>query len=468
MTTALEAPPPSHNDGPPHHHAAEQAILGALLTGASPDEAPGLTAADYYHPGHERIHHAITTLTGALQPVDIITVADQLDPRDLLKIGGHSYLAELTQRACVPASISYYADLIVDTARRRKLAQLGTQLASAAYTGDDLPLAALLHDAAGAIDHLATETATTPDTMPGLTIDNFLAGDDEDDDYDWLIPGLLERTDRFILTAPEGVGKSTLLRQWGLQAAAGIHPITGEPCPPARVLILDLENSKKQTRRKLRPLHAKVAHQLQPSNLIVHCKTEGIDLTTPQDRAWLDDLLAHHQPDLLITGPIYKMAGGNPNDEEEAKPVAMHLDAMRARHGIALLLEAHPRKGEGGKKRPQEPFGWSGWMRWPEFGFYLSEDGELRPWRGMRDERLVPHQLQRGGEWPWSPVVNLSEQRWIQIRRAITDAGRRLSIRELQEATRIPRSSIQELLDARRNEFNKLVYDAEAEANNAK
>lgn len=466
MTTALEAPPPDHGDGPPHHHAAEQAILGALLTGATLDEAPNLTAADYYHPGHERIHEAIVRLVDDLKPVDPITVADTLAPRDLLRIGGPAYLHELVQRACVPASISYYADLVADAARRRRLGELGTRIRAAA--GTDEPIAALLHDATTWIDELATVGYHQPDTMPGLTIDNFLAGDDEDDDYDWLIPGLLERTDRFILTAPEGVGKSTLLRQWGLQAAAGIHPVTGEPCPPARVLILDLENSKKQTRRKLRPLHAKVAHQLQPSNLIIHCKTEGIDLTNPQDQAWLDDLLAHHQPDLLITGPIYKMASGNPNDEEEAKPVAMHLDAMRARHGIALLLEAHPRKGEGGKKRPQEPFGWSGWMRWPEFGFYLSEDGELRPWRGMRDERLVPHQLQRGGEWPWSPVVNLAEQRWIQIRRAITEAGRRLSIRELQEVTRIPRSSIQELLDARRHEFNKLVYDVEAEANNAK
>lgn len=457
-----EPPPDDGYQTTPADHA-EQAILGALLLDAPTDDAP--PPSDYRHPGHELIAHTIQAMRDDLKPVDTLTVADALGARDLLRLGGLPYLHELITKACVPASIAYYRDIITEAAGRRRLATLGTQLQAAAQAPGDLPLAALLHDAAGAIDNVAATSAPPqPESMPGLTIDNFLAGTDEDDDYDWLVPGLLERTDRLILTAPEGVGKSTLLRQWGIQIAAGIHPVTNEPTPPARVLILDLENSKKQTRRKLRPLHAKVAHQLQSSNLIVHCKTEGIDLTTDDDRTWLDNLLAHHQPDLLITGPIYKMATGNPNDEQDSKPVAMHLDAMRARHGITLLLEAHPRKGEGGKKRPMEPYGWSGWMRWPEFGIFLSEEGDLQPWRGMRDERLIPHVLQRGGEWPWMPVVNLAEQRWIAIKAAVRTAGKRLSVRELEVATRIPKSSIQEILDTRRHEFNKCVFDAEAEA----
>lgn len=215
MTTALEAPPPDHGDAPPHHHGAEQAILGALLTGATLDEAPNLTAADYYHPGHERIHHAIATLTGALQPVDIITVADQLNPRDLLRIGGHAYLAELTQRACVPASIGYYADLVADASRRRKLAALGTQLAAAANGSGDLPLAALLHDAANAVDHLAAtalpDTPGTPDTNTWAPLDltEILASDQLDLGPR---PTLLARDDGKLLLYP-----------------AAIHSISGEP-----------------------------------------------------------------------------------------------------------------------------------------------------------------------------------------------------------------------------------------------
>jgi hypothetical protein len=45
-----------------------------------------------------------------------------------------------------------------------------------------------------------------------------------DDEPDWLIPDLLERRDRLILTGEEGLGKSYLLRQIAIMAAAGLDP----------------------------------------------------------------------------------------------------------------------------------------------------------------------------------------------------------------------------------------------------
>jgi ATPase subunit of ABC transporter with duplicated ATPase domains len=63
-----------------------------------------------------------------------------------------------------------------------------------------------------------------------LDLDAFLA--EPDPEYDWLIPGLLERGDRVIVTGQEGKGKSTLLRQIGVQVAAGIHPFTLDDIVP--------------------------------------------------------------------------------------------------------------------------------------------------------------------------------------------------------------------------------------------
>jgi hypothetical protein len=46
----------------------------------------------------------------------------------------------------------------------------------------------------------------------------------EDIPFDWIVPGLLAKGERMVLTAGEGLGKSTLLRQFAVCAAAGLHP----------------------------------------------------------------------------------------------------------------------------------------------------------------------------------------------------------------------------------------------------
>src|SRR5699024_10821807 len=49
-----------------------------------------------------------------------------------------------------------------------------------------------------------------------------------DSTEDWIIPNLLEKGDRLIVTGQEGMGRTLWLRQLGITAAAGIHPTTWE------------------------------------------------------------------------------------------------------------------------------------------------------------------------------------------------------------------------------------------------
>ncbi len=97
----------------------------------------------------------------------------------------------------------------------------------------------------------ATASAAAVTEVGGRELDAFLETDLPT--HDWLVPGLLERQDRVILTGPEGGGKSTLLRQMAVQFASGIHPFGGDLFEPLRVLLLDLENSSRQVHRGLRP-----------------------------------------------------------------------------------------------------------------------------------------------------------------------------------------------------------------------
>jgi replicative DNA helicase len=255
-----------------------------------------------------------------------------------------------------------------------------------------------------------------------MDIHDFLAGDDPD--FDWVLPGLLEHTDRIVWTSGEGGGKSVLQRQIAVTAACGLMPFgdgRGRPAVnelgPQNVLVLDCENSDRQSRRHYRNLVTLADEQGYPvprGRLHIDLRPQGVDLTRADGRAWLMRRVEAVMPDLLIVGPIYRLHAGDPNSEELARKVTVVLDEARATAGCALSMEAHSPQGGAMGPRALRPVGSSLWLRWPEFGLGLrpvedertaQEDRGRRvlPWRGNRDERNWPKYLCQGhqGGWPW-------------------------------------------------------------------
>lgn len=468
LVDAFAPEPPDdspHGPTPPQDLHAEQSVLGAMLRDhrTTLEVTELLNDTHFYAPRHELIYATIRRRMGRLEPVDPGLVGDDLRRTgDLTRVGGPAYLSQLyDQGIAVPTDAAlHYADILRDLAGRRRLIEAGTRIAQLGYTPSEQPLTDL-H--AAAVDALDRDTILTPvpgvDTPhPGQDIDDFLHGDD--DPYDWLIPGVLERQDRLIVTAGEGKGKSTLLRQLAVQIAAGIHPFTGEGTPPAKVLLLDLENSRRQSRRKLRPLRLQAGDRLTRGQLVVEIRAAGIDLTSPEDRTWLTALVEHHRPDVLISGPIYKMASGDTDKEKDSKPVALALDALRDRYDMAVILEAHTRKAEdaAGKKRAREPYGWSGWMRWPEFGLHLADDGALTHWRGARDERDFPDALLRGGAWPWSPTtLQQSDFNWIRVERVARACSTKPSYTYIANALGLSKSTVGDAVARHRDEWDRIL-----------
>jgi hypothetical protein len=318
---------------------------------------------------------------------------------------------------------------------------------------DNLPAAV------GAIEAFIAPEDTSSHGITHTLLGDFLASDEPD--HDWVIPGLLERTDRILLTGPEGGGKSTLLRQVAVQAAAGIHPFTHQEMTPLRVLLLDLENSERQIRRALRPLHL-TAGGTADDNLTVAVHPQGLDLNDPTDVATLTHLIATVQPELVVGGPIYKLVGGDPTEEQPAKAAAMTLDRLRVAYGFALALETHQPHGSG-SDRPERPYGASLWKRWPEFGLHISEAGLLRHWRGARDERDWPAALVRGGDWPWSMEVSSAVLTYARIAELVRQHGRRMSERELAMVTGAPKSNVHRAIEANKAKFEALCAGFEEE-----
>lgn len=270
------------------------------------------------------------------------------------------------------------------------------------FAGLPLPDAGEPPEPAEAATSQPTRRRTRP---PAEDLDEFMAQQDPRPEF--VIPGLLAKRERLILTGPEGGGKSTLARQLGLLPAAGIHPFTGRPMRPIRVLLVDLENSRQQIRAKIGPVRESLGELHGRFRLAV--EPHGLDLTLLDDRQWLHSLVNDHQPDLLLIGPMYRLQGDDPGDEDAAKAASRELDKLRLAHGgCALVMEAHTPHTPAQSRKIMRPFGASLWKRWPEFGLYLDANldkpddaAPFRPWRGGRDERDWPSILTRSGAGTW-------------------------------------------------------------------
>lgn len=243
-----------------------------------------------------------------------------------------------------------------------------------------------------------------------------LVDEEDSDEYDWVIPGLLERQERVIVVAAEGVGKSTLARQVAILSAHGIHPFTLSYMPPIRTLYVDLENPERIVRRNGRPVWEKAQHygRVQSAEAHLVIKPAGFDLLQSADRDALESHIEATKPDMLFMGPLYKAfidAGGR-TPEAIAGEVVRYLDYLRDCYKFALWLEHHAPLGSSMASRELRPFGSAVWSRWPEFGLALQPDPtsssdylyEVAHFRGEREPRQWPKTLKRGTVFPFEVV----------------------------------------------------------------
>ncbi len=121
---------------PPQDVAAEQSVLGSMLLSkdAIGECSEIVQTIDFYRPAHETIHEAIVDLFSRGEPVDAITVADELSKRgDLSRVGGTAYLHQLIASVPTAANASYYAQIITERAMLRRLVEAGTRIVQMGY-----------------------------------------------------------------------------------------------------------------------------------------------------------------------------------------------------------------------------------------------------------------------------------------------------------------------------------------------
>lgn len=383
----------------------EQLTIGAALLNPNVIQlAKGrVSPEDFYDPRERKLWEAILQLHANDEPIDapiahsraVALGANGLNAADL-----HIWI----QSVGSGRSITHYADQVREKATRRNM-NLAIQQFQQAINDPRVQVADATQKIMGDLETIRDHSISSE--LLAKSLGEIL--DIEETEADWIIPNLLEAGDRLILTGHEGLGKTLFLRQVGILAAAGINPMTLEFLDrPKQVLYIDVENSERQWRRETRGLAFQAGTKGLESpreNIHVYCGPR-MDLTRDKDLGLIHKLMDQHKPEIVVIGPIYRLAP-SVNSDEEAAPLIAALDTISDR-GPALLMEAHAAKAQDASgRRNLSPRGSSQFMGWPEFGLGLSpaENGavDLVRWRGDRDKsRDWPTQLWTSGPFPWN------------------------------------------------------------------
>jgi replicative DNA helicase len=131
--TALERIPPQNLD-------AEQSTLGSMFLekDAIYKGAELLRPEDFYREAHRVIFEVVVHLANKGEPVDLITVSEELKQRGMLdKIGGVAYLTQLANFVPTAANIEHYANIVAEKSLLRSIITVATNIVKMGYEGSE-------------------------------------------------------------------------------------------------------------------------------------------------------------------------------------------------------------------------------------------------------------------------------------------------------------------------------------------
>ena len=276
---------------PPQDIEAEMSVLGAMLLGdrtAIERATETLQREDFYRDAHGRIYEGMVSLTERDEPVDVVTLKDELDKRGILDaVGGIGYLIQLGEFVPTSANVLYYARIVADKAVLRRLIEAAGEIAGLAYSQAEevdgltdlserlifnvarrrrtqgfTPLKPLLSDVFDRIDILYHERGVTTGIDTGYTDLNYITSGFQ--------PG-----DLVIIAARPSMGKTALTLNIGQNAA-----LRGEKS----VAVFSLEMSKESLVQRMICSEARVdAHRLRTGFLT---EEDWSRLAQAVDRLW--------------------------------------------------------------------------------------------------------------------------------------------------------------------------------------
>lgn len=119
----------------PHNDEAEQSVLGAILIDkeAIVTVSEILKPSDFYNDINGIMYEAMLALSEERQPIDLLTLTDQLKKMRKLKKVDSSYITSLIDQVPTAANVGIYAHIVKQNSIKRKLIRAGVEVSELGY-----------------------------------------------------------------------------------------------------------------------------------------------------------------------------------------------------------------------------------------------------------------------------------------------------------------------------------------------
>jgi len=323
---------------PQHSIEAEQSLLGALLldNSVTAKVTETVTAPDFYSDAHRIIFEHIIARTREGEPADAPLVGAAIEAAGKLDYcGGMTYLGQLVANVPTGANAVHYAKVIKERSRLRAIGAFANTMNAATMT-PGAESGVMLAEARAKLDALAA-TATQDEELDASDLLNM-----EFKPMTAVIPNIIVNGVTINAAKPK-IGKT-----WFGAALTLANATEGEllrhSLTPGASLLIALEDNDRRLNLRLRKL-ARVLGSPKPGTLrIRHEWPRG-----PEGAAKLDDYLTANPSVNVVVIDTYrgiapKRGRGSDLVSEDYATIAAYK-AVTDRHGIALVIVMHLRKG---------------------------------------------------------------------------------------------------------------------------
>ncbi|MBN3563842.1 replicative DNA helicase [Aliamphritea spongicola] len=145
---------------PPHSQEAEQSVLGGMMldNNAWDTVSEIVLESQFYRHNHRLIFRTMEKLVAAMQPIDVVTLSEELDrTANLEEAGGLDYLIELARNTPSASNIRAYAEIVRDRAMLRQMIEVANEIADSAFFPDGRASDDVLSEAEQKIFQIAEE-----------------------------------------------------------------------------------------------------------------------------------------------------------------------------------------------------------------------------------------------------------------------------------------------------------------------
>lgn len=249
---------------PPQSIEAEESILSAVLLDSDTliDIVEIINPEDFYKPAHEKIFSAVNSLLATSQPIDIVTVSNQLkEDGKLEEIGGSAYLSRLIDTVPLAVNAVHYAKIIREKAILRHLIEQSSKIVQKCYEeqGDIDGIIDFAQSAVFEISDNQLKPSFSP--VSELILQNINTIEERQNNdaefsgiptgytqLDKLLSGL-QKSDLIILAARPSMGKTAFALNIARNVAVNSHEL---------VAVFSLEMSKEQLSMRLLTAEARI------------------------------------------------------------------------------------------------------------------------------------------------------------------------------------------------------------------